>query len=174
MLKIFSTKQIRALHAYTIQHEPVTSIDLMERACQAFVTWFTDRFDASYKVGIVCGTGNNGGDGLGIGRMLHDWSYRTRVWVVKGNAPESADFKINLERLRGKVEVIDIEGHAEAALFEGCDILIDALFGSGLSRPVAGIYAEVINAINTSQACRIAVDIPSGLMADAPSVEPVV
>jgi len=99
MNKIFSAQQIKALDAYTILNEPIASIELMERACREFVIWFTEKFNALHKVGVVCGTGNNGGDGLGIARMLSDWGYPVNVWIVKGGVPESEDFKINLHRL---------------------------------------------------------------------------
>lgn len=169
MIKILSAQQIRELDAYTIQHEPIPSIDLMERACRAFCSWFTTKFDTRYTVGIVCGTGNNGGDGLGIARMLLDWNYSVKVWVVDGGGRESLDFKTNLQRLKEKTQIFAISKDYDKGLFVGCDILIDALFGSGLSRPVEGVGAEVIGCMNQADGIRVAVDIPSGLMADVPS-----
>lgn len=174
MLKILNTSQIKALDAYTIEHEPILSIDLMERACRAFVSWFTERFDASNKVGIVCGTGNNGGDGLGVARLLQEWGYPVKVWIVKGSVPESIDFAINFKRLNNKVEVFEITSSADRGLFHDRDVLIDAIFGSGLSRPVEGIYAQAIACINQTDACCVAIDIPSGLMADSHSTGSVV
>ncbi|HEU5292757.1 MAG TPA: NAD(P)H-hydrate dehydratase [Cyclobacteriaceae bacterium] len=171
MLRILNTSQIKALDEYTIKHEPVGSIDLMERACHAFVSWFTLHFDVTKTVGVVCGTGNNGGDGLGIARLLMEWGFQIKVWVVRGSVPESADFKINLQRL--KTEVIDIKT-ASDNLFADQHILIDAIFGSGLSRPPEGIYSDVIKSINRVNAIRIAIDIPSGLMADKPSTGEIV
>jgi NAD(P)H-hydrate epimerase len=168
MLKILSAQQTRALDAYTIAHEPIASIDLMERASEAFVTWFTERFPVTKRVGVVCGTGNNGGDGLAIARLLKAWSYSVQVWVVKGGTAESEDFKANHARM-GNVPVREITSPPTEDLFGSCDLLIDALFGSGLSRPVEGLYADVIRRINQSNAIRIAVDIPSGLRADGPS-----
>lgn len=169
MIKILSAQQIRELDAYTIKHEPIPSIDLMERACRAFCSWFTTHFDTHYAVGIVCGSGNNGGDGLGIARMLLDWNYSVKVWVVEGAGRESLDFKTNLQRLKEKTQIQSISKQYDKGLFAGCDVLIDALFGSGLSRPVEGVSAEVINCMNQADAIRIAVDTPSGLMADTPS-----
>ena len=169
MLKILNTDQIKAWDAYTILHEPVASIDLMERACKAFVQWFTAKFVASNKVGIVCGGGNNGGDGLGIARLLSEWGYPVKVWIVKGSVVESMDFKINKNRLPKQVTIHTIETTPELQ-FQGCDILIDGLFGSGLSRPVEGIYEEVINQINNEEVVRVSIDIPSGLMADRHSI----
>jgi NAD(P)H-hydrate epimerase len=169
VLKILNTSQIKALDAYTIEHEPILSIDLMEHACRAFVNWFTERFDAGYKVGIVCGTGNNGGDGLGIARLLQEWGYLVTVWIVKGSVPESIDFNINFKKLNSKLKIFEIATASDRGLFKEQDILIDAIFGSGLSRAVEGIYAQAIDCMNQTEAFRIAVDIPSGLMANSHS-----
>lgn len=169
MIKILSTSQIRDLDKYTIENEPISSIDLMERASREFVSWFVQRFDVSRKIGIVCGTGNNGGDGLAIARMLLDWRYPVSVWIVRGNVSESSDFKINLDRLRSKTEIFEIATGADQGLFKECDVLIDAIFGSGLSRPVEGIYAQAIRCINRTEAVVVSVDMPSGLQADTPS-----
>ncbi len=166
MIKILSSDQIKAWDAYTIQNEPILSIDLMERACQAFVTWFVERFDASNKVGIVCGTGNNGGDGLGIARLLNDWNYPVKVWIVKGSVSESIDFLANLKKLDTKILVSEITSDADCELFADRTILIDAIFGSGLNRPLEGVYAKVIDCLNRSQKVKIAVDVPSGLRID--------
>jgi ADP-dependent NAD(P)H-hydrate dehydratase / NAD(P)H-hydrate epimerase len=164
MIRILSSQQIKALDAYTIQHEPVASIDLMERACRAFVNWFTEKFDGRHTVAVVCGTGNNGGDGLGIARMLKEWSYPVKVFVIRGSS-ETEDFKTNFERLKGKVEIVEVTSTADA-IFSGFDVLIDAIFGSGLTRPVEGLFAQTIHQMNKSDTVRIAVDIPSGLLAD--------
>ncbi|MEZ4947211.1 MAG: NAD(P)H-hydrate dehydratase [Cyclobacteriaceae bacterium] len=162
MLKILNTSEIRQWDTFTIKNEPITSIALMERACIAFVQWFTTYFDQRKSVGVVCGTGNNGGDGLGIARLLMDMGYSVKVWVVKGN--ESEDFTINKQRL--SEPPIEIAGTLEEGIFDTCDILIDGIFGSGLSRAPEGIYAEVIKAMNKAAAIKVAIDIPSGLFAD--------
>jgi NAD(P)H-hydrate epimerase len=169
MIKILSAEQIRALDAFTIEREPVLSIDLMERACEAFTTWFTQYFKTTNKIGIVCGTGNNGGDGLGIARLLHLWGYPVQVWIIPGKS-QSADFLQNLSRLKDlHIVVTELTAIQAANPFEHTDILIDAIFGTGLSRPVEGVYAEVIKCINESEALRIAVDVPSGLLMDQPT-----
>lgn len=174
MIRILNTKQIRELDAFTIREDGISSIDLMERACLAFVNWFVQQVDATKKIAVVCGTGNNGGDGLGIARLLKEWGYPVKVFVIRGTAPESADFKINLDRLQNKVNVADINGNCGAEIFSDSDIIIDAIFGSGLSRAPEGIYAEVIRCINETSALRISVDIPSGLSADGPSAGEIV
>jgi ADP-dependent NAD(P)H-hydrate dehydratase / NAD(P)H-hydrate epimerase len=166
MIKILSTAQIHELDRYTIEHEPISSLDLMERACQAFVDWFRSRFQPSSEILIVCGTGNNGGDGLGIARILFNLNFDVTVCIVPGDSKPSADYQSNLNRLPESVKRISF--HEKSSLPES-DILIDSLFGSGLSRPVQGIYADVILQINRSRAKKIAVDIPSGLFADSNS-----
>ena len=101
--------------------------------------------------------------------MLKDAGYNVQVWIVKGSMPESADFKINFERLSGKIEVSYVTEKIDPETFSNIDILLDAIFGSGLSRPPVGIYAAVIDRINELNVQKIAIDIPSGLMADIPS-----
>lgn len=162
MLKILNTSEIREWDAFTIKNEPITSIALMERACVAFVQWFTTRFDQRKSIGVVCGTGNNGGDGLGIARLLMEMGYSVKVWIVKGN--ESEDFQINRQRL--SEPPMEISKKPGDQIFDTCDVIIDGIFGSGLSRAPDGIYAEVIQCINSANALRIAIDIPSGLFAD--------
>lgn len=164
MIRILSSQQIKALDAHTIQHEPIASIDLMERACRAFVNWFTEKFNGAHTIAIVCGTGNNGGDGLGIARMLREWSYAVKVFVIRGSS-ETEDFKTNFERLKGKAEIVEVTS-LDKDIFSEYDVLIDAIFGSGLTRPAEGLFAQAIHLMNESEAIRIAVDIPSGLLAD--------
>lgn len=173
-MKVLSAKQIRELDAYTIKHRPIASIDLMESACHAVFTWITQNYYPNTTFGVVCGTGNNGGDGIGVARLLMEAGYNVNVFVVRGNTPESPDFKTNLERLSTKIRVTDITEKVPEGLFADADVVIDAVFGSGLSRPAEGIYSKVITYINTLDAARIAIDIPSGLMADKHSEGPIV
>jgi ADP-dependent NAD(P)H-hydrate dehydratase / NAD(P)H-hydrate epimerase len=166
MIKILSSKQIKELDGYTIQHEPIASIDLMERACRAFVNWFVEHYNSTKKIGVICGTGNNGGDGLGIARMLHEWNYSVKVWIIRGGVHETTDFTENLKRLDSRIQVTEIKEAVDIAQFEDRSVIIDAVFGSGLTRPLEGIYEDVIACINQLRAIKLAVDIPSGLMAD--------
>lgn len=166
MIKIFNSAQTKELDRYTIEHEPIASIDLMERACKAFVNWFVERYDVSHRVGIVCGTGNNGGDGLSIARVLQEFNYPVKVWIVRGAATETSDFQTNLKRIENKISVTEITANVSPDIFDDCSILMDAIFGSGLSRSVDGVYADVINCLNQTKAIKISVDIPSGMYAD--------
>lgn len=168
MIEIPTAQQIRAWDAFTIANEPIASIDLMERACEAFVKWFTSRFSSDKTVGVVCGTGNNGGDGLGIARLLADRKVEVKVFIIEGKQ-RSDDFRKNYERLPKEVIAPRLED-----VLSSSSVLIDAIFGTGLSRNVDGAYAEVIRSVNSSKAIRIAVDIPSGLLLDAPSTGEIV
>ncbi len=168
-LKILNSRQIREADAYTIEHEKMTSAELMERAAAAFVRAYVKMYDEKHEVFIFCGTGNNGGDGLVIGRMLLSQKYKVHVYIVRQNGKVSADFQENLEKLNKFHEPAEISEKAEVPEPDENSIIIDALFGTGLSRPVEGIYAEVINKINKSRAEVVSVDIPSGLYPDSPA-----
>ncbi|MEO1712162.1 MAG: NAD(P)H-hydrate dehydratase [Bacteroidota bacterium] len=171
-MHIYSAAQIRDWDAYTIEHEPIASIDLMERASQAFVDWFIDHFpEESGTITILCGVGNNGGDGWAIGRLLAENGYTVQIWDTQISALRSPDNHTNAERFvhnaYGPIYRI-MEGDAYP-LIHSKSVLIDALFGSGLSRPIAGYWAELIQWINQQPITRLAVDIPSGLFADQKS-----
>src|SRR5687767_11354228 len=105
-MKILSADQIRQADAYTIAEEQITSDALMERAAQAFVTWFGNKFSASpSRILICCGPGNNGGDGLAIARLLSGKGHGITVWIVAASDRLSPDFRLNLERLPAGVAV---------------------------------------------------------------------
>ncbi len=166
-MKILSVEQIRRADAYTIQHEPIASIDLMERASRAFVSWFCENIEMEGgKVKIVCGLGDNGGDGLAIARMLQPLGYDLEVFVVKYSDKTSENFQINLKRLERQLTINYIENERVILDFAENDIVVEALLGSGLSRPIEGLLKSVIERINRSEATVISVDMPSGLFAD--------
>jgi NAD(P)H-hydrate epimerase len=169
-MKVLSINQVREADAYTIANEPIDSIDLMERASCAFVHWYVSRFHSDQEVWIFCGTGNNGGDGLAIARILHTKRYTVKVFVVNPQKNRSKDFEINYQRLLPLIKINDIKKLSDIQLVPDHVNAIDALFGAGLNRPVAGRYAEVIGAINRSSCQTIAVDIPSGIFADQLSI----
>ncbi len=167
-MKIFNVEQIRAADNYTIQHEPIASHELMEQASEAFVNWFIQQKIQNQVIHIFCGIGNNGGDGLCIARMLHEMHYSVKVYIVRFSDKSSNDFQINekrLEKIKG-VKVENLYGVADMPDFKEEDLIIDAILGSGLSRPIKGFTAEIIHRINQSSCPVIAVDVPSGLYAD--------
>src|ERR1035437_4217679 len=99
-MKIFNVDQIREADKFTIEHEPITSIDLMERAARVCVNWITDRYDTKTEFKIVCGLGNNGADGLAIARLLIEKKYQVHVFIIIHSDKRSADFSVNYERLK--------------------------------------------------------------------------
>jgi ADP-dependent NAD(P)H-hydrate dehydratase / NAD(P)H-hydrate epimerase len=164
-MKIITAKQISELDAYTIKNEPISSINLMERAAQAFTVWFNDHFNNAQKIFIFCGPGNNGGDGLAIARLLMERNYSPEIYIIK-SLNYSKDFIVNEERLAKLCGIKYITATKDIPALSSSVIVIDAIFGSGLNRPVEGIFAECILTINKSKTIIVAVDIASGLYSD--------
>jgi NAD(P)H-hydrate epimerase len=167
-MKIFSCDHIRQIDAYSIQHEPVASIDLMERASGKIFSWITAKFSRSDHFIVFAGPGNNGGDGLALARMLSERDYRVDTWCIDLSGRTSVDRDINRKRLEDSgYSALNYIKNAEnvPAIPEG-SIVIDAIFGSGLTRQVEGLAKEIIKMINQSDSIRISVDIPSGLFCE--------
>ncbi|MDB5210272.1 MAG: hypothetical protein JWQ30_1099, partial [Sediminibacterium sp.] len=165
--KIFFVPQIKEADKFTIQHEPISSIGLMERAASACTKWITQHFSKQETFIIVCGNGNNGGDGLAVARQLHLSGYLVQVYLIETNGKYTDDFLANREQLEkiNKAPVKQILSPTDLTIKTG-DIVIDALFGTGLSKPVTGLAAAIITLINNSGTKIIAIDMPSGLFAD--------
>lgn len=169
MIAVPNTSFVREADAYTIQNEPIASIDLMERASEAIVRQLVLRLQPTQEVVVFAGMGNNGGDGLAIARLLAKRGYDVRVYVVQTSKEGSADFHVNHNRLSEQtaVEVHQIpEAHELPESLPANCIVVDALFGSGLNKPIGGVAAQVVDFINRQQVVVVAVDIPSGLFAD--------
>ncbi len=111
-MKILSASQIREADAFTIKHEPIKSIDLMERAAIKCADWITQRFDTSFSFKIICGLGNNGGDGLAIARLLKEKKYNVDVIILRYSDKVSPDFIENEKRLSG-IQVSSIKSKEE-------------------------------------------------------------
>ena len=168
-MKILSAAQTRQLDQATMQEQNITSIELMERAAQALLFWFYGKFgygNVPAETLLLCGPGNNGGDGLALARLLHEAGFRVRVALLPAEK-QSADWQHNRQRLPPAVPVVAISENDLPAIPAGT-VVIDALFGTGLSRPLAGLAAAVVAHLNQARARVVAVDIPSGLLADAP------
>lgn len=165
---ILTAPQIRAWDAYTIENLPISSLDLMEQASIAFVGKFKSLYPQAQRVGIVCGLGNNGGDGLAVARLLHEDGYQVQVLIVRHSEKESADFQANLQRL--PVEPFWVQNEVgKDEILPKSEVLIDALFGSGLNKPLAGVAGEAVQWINAQQKPVVSIDIASGLFADSPT-----
>jgi NAD(P)H-hydrate epimerase len=167
MLPLLTSPQIREADAYTIAHEPISSLNLMERASKAFVGWFTNHFpDKQQSISVYCGTGNNGGDGLAIARMLHEHRYRSiNVKITRFSNNATDDFSANLKRLQKTIPLIDIKVGDDLPIEESA-IIIDAMLGSGLNKPLDGDYKKLVNYLNGLEKTVVAVDIPTGFFAD--------
>ncbi|PKV67415.1 NAD(P)H-hydrate dehydratase [Pontibacter ramchanderi] len=165
-MKILSAQQTREADAQTIREEGIASDELMERAARAFVGWFENKFTPEQPVFIFCGPGNNGGDGLAVARLLHQRLFDVQLYLVNDGNQTSPDFQLNLERLPHEVPPHHIHSKTDLPTIPDKACVIDALFGTGLSRPVTGLYAEVINWLNQHSHCTVAIDIPSGLYTD--------
>ena len=177
MIKILSTQQIREGDNYTIQNEPIASYDLMERAARACFQWIQyEYFDDEPRFHVFAGTGNNGGDGLAIARMITEAGFQVKVYIIKYSQHSSQDFNLNLEKLyylsedNPILEIHFVENSNDLQQLIGridpSDVIIDAIFGSGLNRQPDGIAAEVIDFINMLEADKVAIDLPSGLFGD--------
>jgi NAD(P)H-hydrate epimerase len=166
-MKILSANQIREADAYTIEYDGISSVDLMERAANACVEWLKNQITLDKKIIIFSGTGNNGGDGLSIARLMYQLGYNVLVYVIGQKGKGSKDFLINISRFENfSVKIIYVQTLNQIEPFNKNDIIIDAIFGTGLNKAVEGIYAEVINFINQSNNFIVSIDIPSGLFCD--------
>ncbi|WP_018342700.1 bifunctional ADP-dependent NAD(P)H-hydrate dehydratase/NAD(P)H-hydrate epimerase [Cytophaga aurantiaca] len=167
-MKILTAAQIHELDLYTQEVEGITSLELMERAANAFVAWFTKHTSFQKEVWVFCGRGNNGGDGLAIARLLINRGYKVKSFILKTGAP-TPDCAANLDRLTQLGAVASIVQAEDIPNIPKHVLIVDALLGSGLNREVTGIYATVIDRINASDAVVYAVDVPSGLYSDYPA-----
>lgn len=167
-MKILPVSKIREADEYTIRHEPIADIDLMERAATECFAWITARIDPKKTVHVFAGTGNNGGDGLAVARMLVLNNYQ--VWVYVAGTPDklSPSCKINYSRFCSlapdRICLLE-EGMAMPEIREG-EIVIDSIFGNGLTRPASGLSSELIRHINQNKGLVISIDLPSGLFCD--------
>jgi len=167
-VRIYSSNQLKAIDAYTIEHEPVSSVDLMERAAEVLLSAFTGIFDRNNSVVIYAGRGNNGGDALALARLLFLSHYEVVVYLVDGTNRLSDDATINLERLHGlpEIPVHILSAQSLLPVHQAPQVIIDGLLGLGLNRPAEGLYAKLINHINSSPVPVFSIDIPSGMNAD--------
>lgn len=166
-MKIFGSAQVREIDAYTIKNEPVVSSDLMERAALRLTGWYVRHYHINQKVIIFAGPGNNGGDALSMARQLAIRQYRVDCYLLKFGSL-SDDCALNRQRLldQGKVNFRELGETDEFPQLTENDVVVDGIFGSGLTRKVAGFPAKVIEHINRHAETVIAVDIPSGLFGE--------
>ena len=167
-MKILASSQLKELDKYTIVHEPIASIDLMERAARALMDAIVRRWDKSFEIVVFAGPGNNGGDALAVARMLSQKGYHVEVFLFNTKGQLSEECQTNLNRLKtcGSIYFTEISTQFDPPALTENHLVIDGLFGSGLNKPLNGGFASVVKYINASKAQVVAIDIPSGLMGE--------
>ena len=172
-MKIFTAAQIREADAFTIAHEPISSADLMERAAGKCVTWLEDHFSTAHPVYVFCGKGNNGGDGLVIARLLLEHGYTVSTGILQHSSKASAGQQLKLKSLQAQPSSVihEIGDVSDFPTLPDNAVVVDAIFGTGMSRPVDGWVAGIIHLINDLRHKHsiVAIDMPSGLIADESS-----
>lgn len=168
-MKILTGIQIRELDRYTIEHEPIRPIDLMERAATALTEAIIEEHGQTHHVVVFAGKGNNGGDALAVARMLSERGYDVSTYLFNIGGDLSEDCATNKKRLlenKQSSEFIEITANFDPPILAHDTLVIDGLFGTGLKKPLAGGFAALVRYINSSPATVISIDIPSGLMTE--------
>ncbi|MCC7378468.1 MAG: NAD(P)H-hydrate epimerase, partial [Chitinophagaceae bacterium] len=169
-MKIFSAAQVKEWDAYSIKNEPINSINLMERAATACYRWLVKNEFAQKHFRIFCGKGNNGGDGLALARLLIQNNCRVTVYILEFGKIGTEDFQLNLERLHQCTTDIHFIQSAEFfPTINKDDVIVDALFGIGLNKPLDGISAQLVQYLNLQEALMVSIDMPTGLFTDKAS-----
>ncbi len=168
-MKILSAAQIKACDEHTINTIPILSIDLMERAANRATDWLINRYPKDTLFVVLCGSGNNGGDGLAITRLLHRQGYAVKAFVLPMGSELSRDCASNLNRLQRIAPAIveDLQPDTYITDIAPHIFIIDALLGTGLNRTADGWIGKFIRKINELPNEVISIDIPSGLPADS-------
>ncbi|HEY2293532.1 MAG TPA: NAD(P)H-hydrate dehydratase [Thermoanaerobaculia bacterium] len=167
-MRILTAEAMREVDRAAIEELGIPSLVLMENAAIGVVEAIGESFGEAESAAIFCGPGNNGGDGLAVARHLSVRGWEVRIFLVTGGRQLAGDAAIQLAICR-KAELAvmevaapaDLAGAAEAAA--ECDLVVDALFGTGLTRPLAGLFADAVETINDLPIPCVAVDLPSGL-----------
>lgn len=168
-MKIFTSAHIHELDKYTIDHEPIKSIDLMERAAKALVAAISDTWSADVPVVVFAGLGNNGGDALAVARMLAEKNYAVSAFLFNTSGSLSDDCKTNSQRLkdcRKVAKFVEVTDEFDPPELKAGTLVVDGLFGSGLNKPLSGGFASLVKYVNQSSATVVSIDVPSGLMTE--------
>lgn len=165
-MKLFTSTQIHELDKYTIEHEPISSIDLMERAAEEISEAIAFRWDETTPMVAFAGPGNNGGDALAVARLLRQRGYDVVVYLFNVSGKLSEDCQENANRLKAKYpeSLKEVTKDFDPPHLTHETLVIDGLFGSGINKPLSGGFAAVVKYINKSDATVVSIDIPSGLM----------
>lgn len=175
MIPVLDSAQMRDADRVTITDLGMPGLALMEMAAAGVTEALLERFGEARHVVVACGPGNNGGDGLAVARQLKSRGMgAVEAWVLVGEEALSGDAAVQLRLARAfGVLVHEAAGDLGAfgAALEGAEVVVDALFGTGLDRPLSGRLAGAVARINACQAPVVAVDVPSGLSGSSAEVE---
>ncbi len=165
-MQVLNNAQILAWDKYTISQEPIADIDLMERASltfvEAFVALIQQQDFLSPIISIYCGQGNNGGDGLAIARLLFEKGYEVRVILLAIKPKGTESFEINLGRVKQlNISINYLKAANDLESLAASDIIIDAMIGLGIDKPLQGLPFEVVQYLNQQVAFKVAVDLPT-------------
>jgi ADP-dependent NAD(P)H-hydrate dehydratase / NAD(P)H-hydrate epimerase len=168
VIKVFTAEQIRQADVATLHQEKITELALMERAAGLCTQWILDKISPGFSFAIFCGKGNNGGDGLVIARQLFQRGKKVEVYIVDQTGDASHCFTENLNAWQSISKSIPstLSDFKQVPDFNSSVIIIDAIFGIGLSRAIESPLAEIIQEINSSTRKVISIDVPSGLFSD--------
>lgn len=172
MIPVLSSQQVKLADAETIKKQGLQQGELMEKAGILCAGYIMQHFPLWKKFVLVCGNGNNGGDGLVIARLLNQEELTVRVFVLETGSKASDDFTFNLNRLeQTDVPITHIADKNQLPDIKNDELVVDAIFGIGLTRKIEGISLQFIQHINQQSPYTISIDLPSGLMADTCSGE---
>ena len=174
-MNIFSAEQLYQADQVTVQKNGITTLDLMEHAGTQVFNWLHTRMQgAQVPVRIFCGIGNNGGDGLVLARHLIQHGYNVHTYVVNCSDKRSKNFLVNYDRVKQVTKNWPILIRDESGFpdIHRDDVVVDAIFGIGLNRCMGGWVKGMVQHLNNSGAFILAIDMPSGLYADAPIEDP--
>ena len=169
-MKIFSANQIRKWDEATLNEQGLREIELMERAASTAKNWLLENGIGKFPVFIFCGKGNNGGDGLALARLLIQEKIRVKIFILETGKPGSPAFQENLHKLQLlHCDLHFLPSAEHYPVISNEVVVIDALFGTGLNRPLTGNPASLVKHINVQSRFIISLDVPSGMLTDEPS-----
>ncbi|GAB1855564.1 bifunctional ADP-dependent NAD(P)H-hydrate dehydratase/NAD(P)H-hydrate epimerase [Flavobacteriaceae bacterium MHTCC 0001] len=174
-MKIFSKAQIYSGDKLTAERQNITSTDLMERAGTQIFNWMHRRMQgAQVPIHVFCGIGNNGGDGLVLARHLVTHGYNVHTYVINYSDKRSKDFLINYDRIKNVTKNWPtlLKCAEDFPEIHPNDIIVDAIFGIGLNRPVVDWVKQLFLHFKATKAFTLSIDIPSGLYTDKATENP--
>ncbi|MFO7673520.1 MAG: NAD(P)H-hydrate epimerase, partial [Lutibacter sp.] len=165
---ILSPQQTANADKATIKNKGITAVDLMETAATSCFQWLHNKLQGeNIKIHVFCGIGNNGGDGLVIARLLYKHNYQINCYIVNFSTKRTEEFIANYNRLKEiGLKPIELSHDNDFPEIEANDLVVDAIFGNGLTRNPEGFTKKLIQYLNTKKVFVLAIDMPSGLFGD--------